>query len=202
MQPNSLLWCQTKVTKYCRRGYFRWGKISRKCWQDISRGGNFHDSTHIFFINAYGFYFRVGVIFAKKTKSRKTRKLPPCEYFHVYSNRIDGEPTCTQPSRPPWCLTCWLVVVSLRRPSLSPTRTARRGYTCGNHWIPSLSPGFCRSREEVSLFIGWKAFNAFFKMHKYDLTYWQTWPVYYQKVSVSPISSRNIYLLLKYSANF
>ena len=53
---------------YCRRGYFRWGKFSRKCWQDISRGGNFHDSTHISFIKAYGFYFRVGVIFAKKTK--------------------------------------------------------------------------------------------------------------------------------------
>ena len=23
---------------YCKRGYFRWGKISRKCWQGISRG--------------------------------------------------------------------------------------------------------------------------------------------------------------------
>ena len=61
---------------YCKRGYFRWGKISRKCWQDISRGGNFHDSTHIFFIKTYWFYFRVGVIFAEKSKSRKTRKLP------------------------------------------------------------------------------------------------------------------------------
>ena len=61
---------------YCKRGYFRWGKISRKCWQDISRGGNFHETTPISFINAYGFYFRVGVIFAKKTKARKTRKLP------------------------------------------------------------------------------------------------------------------------------
>ena len=70
---------------YCKRGYFRWGKISRKCWQDVSRGGNFHDSTHISFIKTYGFYFRVGVIFAKKTKSRKTRKLPPRENFHVYS---------------------------------------------------------------------------------------------------------------------
>ena len=70
---------------YCKRGYFRWGKISRKCWQDISRGGNFHDSTPFSFIKAYGFYFRVGVIFAKKTKARKTRKLPPRENFHVYS---------------------------------------------------------------------------------------------------------------------
>ena len=68
-------------TTYCKRGYFRWGKISRKCWRDISRGGNFHDTTNIYFIKAYGFYFRVGVIFAKKTKARKTRKLPPTRKF-------------------------------------------------------------------------------------------------------------------------
>ena len=74
--------------RYCKRGYFRWGKISRKCWQNISRGGNFHDTTHISFKKAYGFYFRVGVIFAKMTKARKTRKLPPRENFHVYSKRI------------------------------------------------------------------------------------------------------------------
>ena len=53
-----------------------------ECWQDISRGGNFHDPTPISFIKAYGFYFRVVVIFAKKTK---TRKFPPRENFHVYS---------------------------------------------------------------------------------------------------------------------
>ena len=70
---------------YCKRGYFRWGEISRNCWQDISRGGNFHDTDHISFIKAYGFNFRVGVIFAKKTKARKTRKLPPRENFYVYS---------------------------------------------------------------------------------------------------------------------
>ena len=45
----------------------------------------FHDTTPIFFIKAYGFYFWVGVIFAKKTKARKTGKLPPRENFHVYS---------------------------------------------------------------------------------------------------------------------
>ena len=67
---------------YCKLGYFRWGKISRKCWQDISRGGNFHDTAPFSFIKAYGFYLRVGVIFAKKTK---TQKLPPRENFHVYS---------------------------------------------------------------------------------------------------------------------
>ena len=57
--------------KYCKRGYFRWGENSPKCWEDISRGGNFHDITHISFIKAYVFYFSMGVIFAKKTKARK-----------------------------------------------------------------------------------------------------------------------------------
>ena len=51
-------------------------------WQDISHGGNFHDTT-ISFITAYGFYFHIGVIFAKKTIARK---LPPRENFHIYSN--------------------------------------------------------------------------------------------------------------------
>ena len=71
--------------KYCKRVFFRWGKISQKCWQDISRGGNFHDTTPISFIKTYGFYFSLWVIFAKKRKARKTRKLPPRENFHVYS---------------------------------------------------------------------------------------------------------------------
>ena len=57
------------VLEYCQRDYFCWRKISRKCWQDISHGGNFHDTTvtHISFIKACGFYFRVGVIFVMKT---------------------------------------------------------------------------------------------------------------------------------------
>ena len=80
--------------KYCKRGYFRWGKISRKCWQDISRGGNFHETTPFSFINSYGFYLRVGVIFAKKTKAQKTRKLPPCENFQVYSTLKMTSLTC------------------------------------------------------------------------------------------------------------
>ena len=73
---------------YCKRSYFRWRKISRKCWQDISRGGNFHDTAPISFIEAYGFYFRVGVIFAMNKKALKTRKLPPRENFHVYSMQL------------------------------------------------------------------------------------------------------------------
>ena len=70
---------------YCKRGYFRWGKISRKCWQDISPGGGgvfswyysyfFHKGT------VYGFHFRVGVILVKTSKTRKTRKLSPRENY-------------------------------------------------------------------------------------------------------------------------
>ena len=50
--------------QYCKRGFFRWGKISRKFWQDISCGDNFHDKIPISFIKAYGFYFHMEVIFA------------------------------------------------------------------------------------------------------------------------------------------
>ena len=63
-------------SKYCKRGYFHLGKVSRKYWQDISRGGNFHDTTPISFIKAYGFYFRMGVIFAKKAKAQKMPNYP------------------------------------------------------------------------------------------------------------------------------
>ena len=81
----NIAWCKLGM-QYCKRGYFRWGGgISRKCWQNISRGGNFHETTPISFINAYGFYFRVGVILVKKTKARKKRKFPPRENFHIYS---------------------------------------------------------------------------------------------------------------------
>ena len=85
---------------YCKRGYFRWGKISRKCWQDISRRGNFEDSTNIYFIKTCGFYFRVRVIFVMKTKAQKMRKLPPCENFRVYSkwgnNNVTSQLDCPQ----------------------------------------------------------------------------------------------------------
>ena len=68
---------------YTVHGHFCWGEISRKCWQDISR--NFHDTPPISFIEAYGFYFRMGVIFTKQTKARKMRKLPLRKNFHVHS---------------------------------------------------------------------------------------------------------------------
>ena len=73
---------------YCKRGYFRWGKISRKFCQHLSHGGNFHDISPISLIEHFGFYFPAGEIFAKKAISRKSRKLPPRENFHVYSTWI------------------------------------------------------------------------------------------------------------------
>ena len=43
--------CTLKYSVYCKRGYFRWGEISRKCWKDISREDSFHDTTNFSFIN-------------------------------------------------------------------------------------------------------------------------------------------------------
>ena len=84
---------------YRKRGHFRWGEISRKFWQDISREGNFHDTTPFSFIKSYGFYFLVGVIFAKKTKARKSRKLPSRENFHVDSI-VKIEMRCSEKLKP------------------------------------------------------------------------------------------------------
>ena len=64
------------LSKYCKRGYFRWGKISRKCWQDLSRGGNIHDTAPISFIKAYGFFFRVGLFSRKRQKREKRENYP------------------------------------------------------------------------------------------------------------------------------
>ena len=80
-RTSNTVTCNNKMTSsvcvyYCKRGYFRWGKISRKCWLDLSRGGNFHDISPISLIKSYGFYFPVGEIFAKKAISRKTRNCP------------------------------------------------------------------------------------------------------------------------------
>ena len=61
---------------YCKRGYFRWGKISRKWLQDISFGGNFHDTSPIYFIKAYGFYFRTEVILRRRQKREKLENYP------------------------------------------------------------------------------------------------------------------------------
>ena len=50
--------------------------LGRKFYENVGKsGGNFHDTTPISLIKACGFYFRVGVIFAKKTKARKYPRL-------------------------------------------------------------------------------------------------------------------------------
>ena len=104
------------TNNYCKRGYFRWGKISRKHWQDFSRGGNFQDTTPISFIKAYGFYFYMGVIFAKKTKAQKntkitlTRKFPHLQYTKSLFNLI----VYTAPTRPILFKTLEFFINSMR----------------------------------------------------------------------------------------
>ena len=80
---------------YCKRGYFCWGKFSRKCWQDLLGGSYFHDCAPISSIKPYGFYFSCADIFAMKSASQKTQKLPPLDNFHVHSMYI-GFPQLVQ----------------------------------------------------------------------------------------------------------
>ena len=77
-----VFWCELFTALKHAHGYFPRWKISRKCCQDISCRGNFQDTTPFSFVKAFWFYFRVGVIFAKK---QKREKLPPRQNFHVYS---------------------------------------------------------------------------------------------------------------------
>ena len=94
--PGAFNRCKRNASRFCvtichftvNLVIFPGGEISRKCWQDISHWGNFHDSTPISFIKAYGCYFCVGVIFTKKTKVRKARKLPPHENFHIEGQKL------------------------------------------------------------------------------------------------------------------
>ena len=87
---TSTLWSSWHA-EYCKRGYFHWGKISQKCWQDISLGGNFHDYTPISFNKAYGLYFCAGIIFAKKTKREKRENYPHAKMskFTVSDSGLD-----------------------------------------------------------------------------------------------------------------
>ena len=62
---------------------FAGGKFCKNVGKSFHVGA--HDTTPVSYIKAYRFYFHVWVIFAKKTKERKTWKLLPCENFHVYS---------------------------------------------------------------------------------------------------------------------
>ena len=92
---SSVSWCAMIYDTYCKRGYFRWGKISWKCWQDISRGGNFHDTAPFSFIKSYGFYFSRGGNFreedqnAKIAKITPTRKFPRLQYSNLINLAID-----------------------------------------------------------------------------------------------------------------
>ena len=56
-----------------------WGKISRKCWQDISRWGIIHDTTPISFIKANG--FRIWGKFREEDKSANNAKINPVQKF-------------------------------------------------------------------------------------------------------------------------
>ena len=66
---------------YCKRGYFRLGKISQKCWQDISRVANFHETTPISFINAY--FREEDNLRAKNAKISPKRKFPRLQYIYL-----------------------------------------------------------------------------------------------------------------------
>ena len=69
---------------YCKRGYFRWGKIQQKCWH-ISRGGNFNNNTPNFLHKGLWVLSSRGGNFpekknAKNTKITPTRKFPRLQY--------------------------------------------------------------------------------------------------------------------------
>ena len=67
---------------------FTGGKFRKNVGNTFHVWGNFHDTTPVSFIKAYGFYFHVGVIFAKKTKARKMQKLPSTRKFLHLQERI------------------------------------------------------------------------------------------------------------------
>ena len=56
------------------------GEFSRKCWQYLSRGDNLRDTTHIFLMKSYGFYFCMG-IFSRKRQFREKREFYPMRKF-------------------------------------------------------------------------------------------------------------------------
>ena len=64
---------------------FAGGNFRENFGKAFNVGGNFHDTSPISFIRAYGFYLCVGVIFTKNTTARKTQKLSSRKNFHVYS---------------------------------------------------------------------------------------------------------------------
>ena len=76
---SSILCIRVSCFIFCKGGYFRWWEISRKYWQDLSLGGNFHDATPISLIKSYRFYFRMGDF--REGNIAKTRKFPRLQYI-------------------------------------------------------------------------------------------------------------------------
>ena len=70
------------VVRYCKHGYFRWGKILRKCWQDLSRGGNFQRFYFTFFLNkVLWVLFSCGGNFREEGHIAKNPKITPMRKF-------------------------------------------------------------------------------------------------------------------------
>ena len=59
-----------------KHGYLCLRKISRKCCQDLSRWGNFHDTSHISLIKSYGVYFCVGENLRRRQYHEKRENYP------------------------------------------------------------------------------------------------------------------------------
>ena len=54
---------------------FGGGGISRKCLEDLSHGGYFHDTSPFSIIKSYGFYFTRGINFRKEANISKNAKI-------------------------------------------------------------------------------------------------------------------------------
>ena len=79
---------------------FHWGKISWKWWQDLSRGGNFHDHiSHISLIKSYGFYFPWGKFSRKRSYREKRQNWPHAKMstFTIFLCKSNSQ-TCVQRS--------------------------------------------------------------------------------------------------------
>ena len=69
--------------QYCN-DYFREGIISRKCWQDLSCGGNFHN-TYFSLIVIWVLIFCLGEIFSKTCQYREKQENYPQAKIYKFS---------------------------------------------------------------------------------------------------------------------
>ena len=88
-QDNTVLANQEPV-KYCKHGYFCWGKIWQKCLQDLSRGGYFHNTTPISFINKsfMGFIFVLRKFLGKRQYCENVNITPTRKFSHLQKGKI------------------------------------------------------------------------------------------------------------------